>query len=335
MFRFLKKKGPFILSIMLLNGMMQKIEAQKLTEAQEKVFGASEDSLKKLSHDIVFSNFTGQRFRSDSLFIRMLVRALKEKNSFYYPFDSLQGISHLYAPDTSFRIFTWQLKKDEMTFFHRGAIQMRTKDGSLKLIPLHDVSEFAVHPEDSVRSPKNWIGAIYYKIILKTFNGKKFYTLLGYDDYGISSTKKWMEVMSFNADGEPVFGGGHIVYKDPTIKKTIWDRFNIEYKKEASTTFNYNPKLDMIVYDELIPENNDSSKKYTYVPDGEYQGFKWKNGQWVHTDKVFTQGLRLKDGEFPRDQLLLDESGKADENKLLEQSKKNQQKVKKKKAGDN
>jgi hypothetical protein len=316
----------FVFNLFLLQTIdLQKIDAQSFNAEELQAFRTREDSLKNSSDQIVFADEPEVRFRSDSLFIRGLVRALKLKNSFQFPFDSLQTISRLYAPDSSFRIFTWQLKRDEFTFFQRGAIQMRTSDGSLKLIGLHDVSMFTSNPLDSVRSPANWIGAIYYRIILKTWNGKKFYTLLGYDDYSISSTKKWMEVLTFDDRGEPQFGGHYITFKEDSIKKTDWDRFNIEYKKEATTTFNYDPQLDMIIFDQLIPESNEDSKKDTYIPDGEYEGFKWKDGQWVHVEKLFN--FQLKDGEFPQDQKILNDNGTPDEQKLLEQSEKNQKRA--------
>ena len=82
---------------------------------------------------------------------------------------------------------------------------MRTPDGSLKLIPLHDVSMFSKKPQDSVRGANNWIGAIYYRIIQKNVNGKNIYTLLCFDDFTINSNKKWMEVLTFNEDGQPQF----------------------------------------------------------------------------------------------------------------------------------
>ena len=106
--------------------------------------------MSRYAYDIINAQEPSQRFRADSFFIRMLVRSLKLPNSFYFPFDSLQTISKLYAPDSSFRIFTWQIKKDAYVFFQRGAIQMRTDDGSLKLFPLHDVSMFSKKPYDSV-----------------------------------------------------------------------------------------------------------------------------------------------------------------------------------------
>ena len=301
----------------------------QVLRGQAGEFAKREDSLKKYANEIVFGITPERRFRSDSFFIRALVRALKVKNSFYYPFDSLQTISKLYAPDSSFRIFTWQLNRDELFYIQRGAIQMRTKDGSLKLIGLHDASMFTKNAMDSIRTPNNWIGAIYYKIILKEFGGKKIYTLLGFDDYSISSNKKWMEILTFDEQGEPVFGGPYISFKDDSAKspKKPLLRYGIEYKKEASITFNFDPSLDMIVYDQLLSETEEPDKKDTYVPDGDFEGFKWKDGLWVHVPKVFD--FVLKDGQFPQDAKILDDAGGVNEQKLQDQTDKNLKKKQK------
>jgi hypothetical protein len=298
---------------------------QHFSRSAKKDFEKREDSLKKYAYDIVFAEESNDRFRSDSIFVKTLVRALKQNNSFYYPFDSLQTISHIYAPDSSFRIFTWQLKKDEYVYMQQGAIQMRTADGSLKLFGLHDASMFTKNPLDSVRNANNWIGAIYYRVVLKTFNNKKYYTLLGFDDFTISSTKKWMEVLTFNDNGEPVFGGPYISFKEDTARKAPQLRFNIEYRKEASVRFNYDPELDLIIYDNLISETNEPDRKESYIPDGDFEGFKWKDGQWVHVDKVFD--YKLKDGDYPKEKTILDNNGKIDEQKLMDQSLKNMQKA--------
>jgi hypothetical protein len=153
------------LSISILSA--QYSFAQKFSSAEKKDFRKREDSLKNFADNIVFAQEADERFHADSSFIRMLVRTLKMKNSFNYPFDSLQTISRLYSPDSAFRIFTWQLKKDEYSFYHRGAIQMKTADGSLKLFPLHDVAPFSDRLLDTIRTAKNWIGVIYYRIVLK------------------------------------------------------------------------------------------------------------------------------------------------------------------------
>ena len=112
-----------------------------------------EDEIKPLAYTIMNDNDFITRFRADSAFIRGLVRALRTPHSFRYRFDSLTSISQLYAPDSSFRIFTWQLQMEDMNHFRqKGAIQMRTADGSLKLFPLFDVSKYTEAPVDSVRN---------------------------------------------------------------------------------------------------------------------------------------------------------------------------------------
>lgn len=308
-------------------GLSLSAGAQHLSGAEEGEFAKREDSLKRYAFRIVNDSLATDRFRADSQFVRSLVRSLKMRNSFYYPFDSLEAISRLYAPDSSFRIFTWQFKKDEYMYLQEGAIQMRTADGSLKLFPLFDASMFTDKPVDSVRSRRNWIGAIYYRIIEKNWQGKNYYTLLGFDDYSQSSNKKWMEVLTFGADGEPKFGGPFFSFMEDSVRKPTQYRFNIEYKKEAGTRFNYDPELDMVVYDHLVPEGDEPKKKDTYVPDGDFEAFQWKDGKWMHIQKSLFN-FKLKDGQFPQEAKLLDDQGKANEVQLQQQSEKN---VKKKK----
>jgi hypothetical protein len=318
---FSKTMSRSIIPLFLLILLISESSAQSLSSVDRKQLVKKEDSLQVFADSMINAESPGHRFRADSNFVRGLVRALKVKHSFYYPFDSLKTISRLYSPDSVFRIFTWQMKKDEYVLLQKGAIQMKTNDGSLKLFPLFDVSMFSGKPEDSVRSNNNWIGAIYYKIIMKEHNGKKYYTLLGFDNFSISSNKKWMEVLSFNANGEPVFGQPFISFKQDSIKRPDQARFNIEYKKEAGTVLNYNPEMDMIIFDHLISETDQPEKKDTYIPDGDFEGFKWINGQWVHVYKVFD--FKLEDGAFPTEAKILDDQGNIDEKQLEEASQRN------------
>ncbi len=255
-----------------------------------------EDSMKSYAFDIVNAREAAERFRADSIFTRMLVRALKEKHSFSYPFDSLQTISRLYAPDSSFRIFTWQLVQDETTFRRHGAIQMNTADGSLSLYPLLDKTQLVEDIQNAITNNEEWVGAIYYKIVQTSYLNKKFYTLFGYDENSFRSTKKRIEVLTFN-NGKPVFGGPFFSFEKDSLHKPVQARFSIEYKKDGNASIKYDEELGIIIFDHLISENNQPGKKYTYIPDGDYEGFKWENGKWVHIDKVFT--FKLQDGQAP------------------------------------
>jgi hypothetical protein len=314
----------FLLAAFVLSALLSQAQ---ISAADTRILEKKEDTLAFYSRRMVFDEEAANRFRSDSIFVRTFVRALLVPNSFYYAFDSL-NISKLYSPDSAFRIFTWQMKKDEYVYMQKGAIQVKTANGSLKLYPLFDVSMYSRKPQDSVRSKKNWIGAIYYKIILKEANGRKYYTLLGFDDYSVNSNKKWMEVLTFDKNGEPVFGGPVISYKNDSLRRPTQARFSIEYKKEAKTFLNYDQELDVILVDHLVSESDEPEKKFTLVPDGDYEAFKWDNGQgqWVHINKMFNQ--MLKDGDFPKDAMMLDDAGNIDERKLEEASRRNMEKEK-------
>jgi hypothetical protein len=305
-------------------------EAQKSLIAQSdlKLLRKKEDSLKVIARKMIVDSLVAGRMRNDSLFIRTLVRSLQINNSFYYPFDSVKGISNIYAPDSTFRIFSWSLSIDDFYSRQRGAIQIKTSDGSLKLIPLRDFSEFTDKPLDSVRTKDNWMGAVYYNIIKTQHNGKSFYTLFGFDDNNVRSTKKWIEVLTFNEKGQPQFGGPFFSFEKDSIKRPMQYRHFIEYKKEASTLVNYVEDEGMILVDHLISETEEDDKPYTRVPDGDYEGFKWQNGKWVHIDKVFN--FKLEDGQAPMPDPIRDIRGNNFEDKLMERSNNNKTKAKKK-----
>lgn len=247
-----------------------------------------EDSMMVLCKEIVYGKSSLSRFNADSLFTKTFVRALKTKNSYYYSFDSLKNISRLYAPDSSFRIFTWQMEVNDNLTRQHGAIQMRTKDGSLKLFPLIDKSDVMENLEDTTANNKGWIGAVYYKMIKTQYNNQSFYTLLGFDQNNMKSDRKIIEVLTFKNE-EPLFGNQLFSFEESPKKKEIKSRYILEYKKEASARLVYDDDLKMIVAEHLQSETNEPAKKWTYIPDGDYEGFKWMNGRWIHVNKVFNQ----------------------------------------------
>jgi hypothetical protein len=289
--------------------------AQKISAGDIKILRRKEDSLKKISLQIIQGITSNDRFNADSQFTRLFVRALKTQGSFYYPFDSLITISKLVAPDSTFKIFTWQMVINDYVVRQHGAIQMNTKDGSLQLFPLIDKSDVTNHIADTTGNNFGWIGAVYYHIIKKQAFGKNYYTLLGYDENNINSNKKIVEVLTFN-NGQPLFGGAYFSFPDNTIKKNFGSRLILEYKKNAGPRLAYDEDQDMIIYEHLISESGEPQKKYTYIPDGDYEGLKWKDGKWVHIEKVFTQ--KLKEGEAPVPNPIRDDKGTIDENKLKE-----------------
>jgi hypothetical protein len=68
-----------------------------------------EDEIKKMAYNIVNGETYSERVAADSAFTKGLVRALKTPFSFNHRFDSLITVSTLFSPDSTFKVFTWQL----------------------------------------------------------------------------------------------------------------------------------------------------------------------------------------------------------------------------------
>ena len=304
-------KKPFILlSLIFLSSLSF---AQGIGKAELKLLMQKEDSLKDYGVKIIQGINSDNRLNADSVFTRILVRALKTKNSFRYPFDSLQTVSVLYAPDSAFRIFTWQLVINENVIRQHGAIQMKTTDGSLKLFPLIDKSDVTKNVADTIGNNFGWIGAIYYKIILKKSGNQNYYTLLGFDENNIRSSRKIIEVLSF-VNNEPVFGGSYFSGEKADGFSKWQSRYIMEYKKEAGPKLNYDKDMDMIIVEHLVSESNEPKKKWTLIGDGDYEGFVWRGNKWMHVEKVFN--VVTPDGQAPVPNPIRDPSGNLDEKKL-------------------
>jgi hypothetical protein len=287
--------------------------SQQLQPGDGSFLQQKEDSLKKYANEMIQAINPQNRFKADSLFTKMFVRALKVNGSFSYPFDSLETISKLYPPDSSFRIFTWQLVISDNVVRQHGAIQMKTADGSLKLFPLIDKSDVTIDIDDTTGNNKGWIGAVYYRMIETKAANKSYYTLLGYDENNIRSNRKIIEVLSFE-NGEPQFGGRYFSFDNDAVKRPGVSRYIMEYKKSTGPRLTYDENLDMIVFEHLESESNEPKKKFTLIPDGDYEGFKWKNGQWVHVEKVFNQ--ITPEGQAPVPSPLRETQGNLQEDKL-------------------
>ena len=239
---------------------------------------AFEDTLKKLGPKILKSKEDREKYNANEKFTEILERALNIENSFDYPFDSLITIARLIAPDKSFRIFNWNLPKLDGTFEYFGFIQAYHKRSkTYKLYPLTESLSQITSPEDQILDHDEWYGAHYYKIILRKQNGKKYYTLLGWDGHDRLSSRKIIDVVYFPRGGRPKFG-------TPIFKmgKVVKKRVIFEYGSQAMMSVRYDEDNKMIVFDHLSPQNPSLEGQYHYYgPDGSYDALKYKKGKWI------------------------------------------------------
>lgn len=269
----------------------------KASFAQDAQLKVMEDSL-VITADSMYNAFIpDERTLYNEKFVKQLVRALKMQGSYSYPFDELQKkINILYPEDKTFRIFNWSIAPTDITRRYYGAIQMNS--AGLKLYPLFDYSgSLSKGAEDSVLTDGKWYGALYYRIMPNDVDGQTVYTLFGLNASSAISNKKLMDPMTITAKG-PVFGAPIFNVRSQGRPSERINRFIIEYKKEVQASMNWDADLNAVYFDKLVSQVNDPNRKYTYVPSGEYDGFKWDNGYWNYVQNLIPIDA-LKDGQAP------------------------------------
>lgn len=268
-----------------------------LTRENQVTIGAMEDSLVIAADSMYNAVFPEERLLRSERFARQLVRALKIENSWSYPFEKLRNkINILYPEDKAFRIFNWAVAPAEATRRYYGAIQLPASQ--LKLYGLVDhAADLGKGAADSVLSGGRWMGCLYYRIIDRTVEGRKIYTMFGLNASNAQSNRKLMDALEITTTG-PVFGAQIFDVRSENIPSRRVNRFILEYKKDVNISMNWDNDLNAVMFDRLVSQTNDPSRKYTFVPSGQYDGFRWTGTMWKLQQDLIPI-LQLKDGEAP------------------------------------
>ncbi len=275
----------------------REAHAQLAPEGRERIHTV-EDTMAMLSHVVFNDTSSARRFAAVRDLIPTLVRALKEDNSFQYPFNRLQHLSIQYPADSSFRVFTWQLYVDKDTYRYYGAIQMNSPE--LQLYPLVDRSDEVRDVEGAILSPERWYGSVYYHLESFDTGSGKAYLLFGYDGFEFFRKRKVVDVLTFDASGKPVFGAPVFVEQGENGEvRSTRERLLLEYSAEASVRLNFDPALDMIVFDHLIYMDGSHGEGRIGVPDGSYEGYKLEDGRWVYVEKIWNEISEQPPRPFP------------------------------------
>jgi len=236
-----------------------------------------EDSLVYFADSMSNSPIPEFRVQGGYAFIGKMKQMLKTDRTFEHPFNKLDSsISIVYAPDKKFRIFTWELFHSNTEARYYGVVQMN--DGSF--IPLIDVSDQIIRgAEDSTFSNMRWYGCLYYKVMQKKIGEQDVYFLFGWNGNSINGDKKLVEAFGFDNRGRAIFGAPIFNVIDNRKSKRT-KRFILNYKKDSRVSLNYDESKQMIIFDHCESQVGDVTKKFTYVPDGTYDGLKWTGTSW-------------------------------------------------------
>jgi hypothetical protein len=242
-------------------------------------FESAETDLAFYADVMVNAMEPAHREKAFAAFNEKFEEVLNQESSFDYQFEKLKWVSFTNSPDNSFRFISWQLSGMEDTFDFKSYFQ-----NSSTLIELKNTIDFGRNVEFQEMSVDNWYGRLIYDIMPVD----DYYLLFGFRQLDKFTKTKTVEILRVNGDkltfGEPIFGTGESKYAD---KKS---RLILTYSADASTTLNYNPGLEMIVFDHMIPQmGRIPGQGETQVPDGSYEAYKLEDGQWQHIEQLYTE----------------------------------------------
>lgn len=237
-----------------------------------------------------------------------LQEVLLKPGIYTWPFDSLPDIGCLRAPDNAFRIFNWNIPLKDGSSRYYGYILLPEKARNAnRIIVLTDLSESITDATKQVLPASRWYGALYYSILKNVWKKQTIYTLLAWDGYTAKSSRKVIDILTFDAGGIPQFGLPIFKTKDGIKTRIIF-----EFSKNAVMLLRYDnqflvtgqrsngqpkvKKMGMIVAERLVPVDAKFQGQFQYyVPSGDtYDAFIFGQGYWQFTEDVMVSNPSAK-----------------------------------------
>ncbi len=217
---------------------------------------------------------------------------LNTPESFNYPFDSLKHIGKVVSPDNNWKLFIWNIPLPGGYHKIFGLLQVkRDKVSPLVTYELIDSRTKIPTPMGQILTPQQWYGALYYQVVKKKADGRVYYALIGVDPNDMFTSKRVIDVLYFDEQGNPQFGAP--IFDNGKRK---FSRIIFEYSAKVSMVMRYVPESDMIIFDHLSPSEPRYSNDYRfYGPDFSYDGFKFEKGRWL-----LYSDLDMRNAERPK-----------------------------------
>jgi hypothetical protein len=245
----------------------------------------TESLLQKLFSQVYSDTLSDVAPVLDSINVVMRL-ALSETGSMEFPWDGLKQIGMVSSGDSKVRIFTWHVMFDPNHYRYFGFMQVGLKKGKVRLYELKDNDKAQRGTMKLDQSPEEWYGKLYYQILTHRYKRKNYYTLLGMDFNDSRSTIKSVEVIMLQRS-EPRFAKELFFNGRDKV-----DRVVLEYTDRVSISVRYDPELEMITYEHLVPLHPIYENNYEfYAPDGSFDGLEFSDGLWNYRKDIDARNM--------------------------------------------
>ena len=252
-----------------------------------------ESRLQTLANKILTTSNDSLKEEANKLLIEDVEELLLMRGSFHYSFENVDKLSIITSPDNKFKLFNWVVPKSNNTFEYFAYLQFYTKRKKEQFyFKLIDISAFVEDEQTKVFTQGDWFGALYSDIVHTKFDKKNFYTFIGWGGNNGSTTKRIIDILTFDENEEPIFGSPIFKMNDGTRTRMV-----LEYSKKVSTNMSYNKDEEYIVFDHLEPLEGGIRGMYEfYVPSLSYDGLTFKNGKWRLVEDIAIFNSKSQDG---------------------------------------
>jgi len=261
-----------------------QLQAQKSVSFDELAFYAD-----------VMVNAANEKNRVFALekFNNLFIKEIDKKESFSNDFSNIKTISNLKADDASFRIFTWQIKKDDNTYLQNGLIQKA--NGNYQILKQNNAS-IATLGYDEVNA-QTWYGALYYNMMYD--QESKSYLIFGLNAADANTYYKVADVISFDKNEEVVFGKEIFRYDNKSNRPDLRTRITVGYAPYTSVNLSYNIDEKMIIHDYTTERSiGIQGNQSGLVPDGTYVAYKPENGVWQRIAQLENTAVDLMSPDY-------------------------------------
>lgn len=200
-----------------------------------------------------------------------LITYLKTHDALRVSVDSIPYMGSVYDADSTLRIISWnyhlQTGKSGC-----NAIFIKSERKKAPLIHVFSTQQVQLPLEKKRYTPKNWYGALYYRII----KHKQRYLLLGYTMYQPATHVKLIEVLTYEK-GKPILGDKIFDIQGKSPYRVVF-----EYNSMVQMLLRYDSMQKGFIFDHLSPEEPSMEGiKASYGPDFSYDGLFYRKKKWT------------------------------------------------------
>jgi hypothetical protein len=261
-------------------------------------FRQAERELADIQQRAFHSKSETERIEGNKEFIAVWDKIVADPRILRYDFKMLRDVSILESADGQLKLVSWNLHRNDGTHGYFGYLLVNSKKvlkkGFLKKETVQtyehhkliDRSAAVKSPENHIGSPDKWFGMLYTQMIAC----EGYYTLIGWDGNDKLTQRKFVDVLYFKSNGQPVFGKD--VFKFPRKNPK---RLMFEYSSEVTMSLKYDKDRHMIVYSHLgaRQEGNLLEGQYQfYGPDGSYDALVQKKDKWITVEDIDARNAR-------------------------------------------